>query len=505
MKLRFFAVGASALLVLSFQNCSKVGFGAAEDSLLSSSLSMTDTLVETNMNTPVEFETTHSGSLTTLHLSFESANSGMPLNGQIEVIDAASFKFKYTPNFGYRGKDLVVATVKDKFGNETKFFITVIVGNALHALEPALAVRGMGCIQCHAQVASNIITDFGYKDAYYFGQTPDSSWWKSGGIYGDHGNNFKTMALPADKSVVVPKAELPPIVAAAQGLSTLGDYLRSQLSQSETASTRGAKVLEKSSVFIGAPREADITAAFKLADGERAKYFKNSDHSTDLSGLLDQGRFFQNKGVLNCEGDLAIRGPLLLDNLELNSKTGCRLYVIGSVFMYGPITYVNNDADSNLQITSTRSISMGLGSAVKDGVLCEPTGHYKSATSGYGLNSLTNRHATFWTVPGNHVRQNGDPKAFGASVVAEADVIAAKAGPLYDASCRNEGRNVSFEKILLNAPVVHSRYEGNISGTIIAEFSLMSLGKFKFSFDQVFTKVPVLPFIDQGLYLEVKN
>lgn len=507
MKKRLAAlVAIGAILTFAFQNCSQVSFGISEDSLSSSSLSIHDKLVETNMNTPVDFEVDRVGSIIGgLQLDFKAANASSPLNGNIEAIDPANFKFKYTPKFGFRGKDYAQGAVKDKYGNEIKFFVTIIVGNTLRALEPALAIRGMGCIQCHAQVASNIVTDFGYKNDFYFGQKPATSWWNSGGVYGDHANSFNTIAMPSDKSVIVPKAPLPANVASTVKLSTLGDYIRAQLASSAITTTRGAKVLEKGSIYIGAPTASDITTSLQLGATERLKYFKNSDSSAALSGLKDQGNFFQNSGVLSCEGDVAIRGPLLIENLQLNSKTGCRLYVIGSVFMYGPVTYVNNDSERNLQITSTKSISMGLGEVKKSGTFCDPSDRYAQDTAGYGVNSLTNRYSTFWTVPGNFVRQSNNPKEFGDSILAEANLIQAKVGPLYDAVCRPERRNVSFERILLNAPIVHSRYAGNVSGTIIAEFSIMSLDMFKFTFDPVFNQVPVFPFLDSKTYFDVQD
>jgi hypothetical protein len=504
MRLLVFA-GASAVLILSFQNCSKVNFGVSEDALSTNSLSVNDKLIVTSMNTPIDFQVEHTSSVSGLQLSFQAADSSTPLNGTIEVIDPVSFKFRYSPNFGFRGKDYAKGSVKDRYGNQINFSLTAVVGNTLSALEPALAVRGMGCIQCHAQVDSNIVTDFGFKNDYYFSQKPAANWWNNGGVYGDHANNFNTIAMPAEKSVIVPKAALPSTVASALKLNTLADYIKAQLASSAITSTQGARVLEKGTVYIGAPTESDISNAFKLTSSDRLKYFKNSDTSVALSGLLDQGTFFQNSGTLTCEGDLALRGPLLLDNLQINSKTGCRLYVIGSVFMYGAITYVNNDSDRNLQITSTKSISMGLGEVKKSGSFCEPNGRYATDPANNGTSSLTNRYSTFWTVPGNFVRQSADPKAYGSSILAEAALITAKVGPLYDAACRAEGRNVSFERILLNAPIVHSRYEGNISGTIIAEFSIMSLGAFKFSFDTVFNEVPVFPFLDKKTYLDVED
>jgi hypothetical protein len=514
MKLRFSVALSCAVLVLGFQNCSNVKFGAIEAPLTESSLSAvetpltnevtTDTFVETKMNVPVEFEVTHSNSMIGLQISIEALSSTAPLNGTFEIINLDTFKLKYTPNWGFRGKDRAIATVKNKLGQKLTFNITVTVGNSLQFLEPALAIRGMGCIQCHAKVNSNIVTDFGYKNDFYFGSRPATSWWNSGGIYGDHANNFNTIVLPSDKTVIVPKANLP-LNLVSESLQTLADYIKSQLSKSANQSTQAAQVIEKNNVYIGAPTDSDIKTAFKLADSERLKYFKNSSSALTFSGLNDEGDFFRNTAVLNCEGDLAIRGPLLLENLQVNSKTGCRLYVIGSVFIYGEITYMNNDLDRNLQITSTKSISLGLGSVMNNGSYCNANDQYTKNAGGYGTNSLITRYVTFWTVPGNYVRQSSDPKAFGQTIVDEARLIEANTGVLYDAVCRPEGRSVSFERIIFNAPIVQSRYQGDISGTVIAEFAIMSLDQFKFSFDQVFARVPVFPFLEMSTYLEVKD
>ncbi len=74
-----------------------------------------------------------------------------------------------------------------------------------------------------------------------------------------------------------------------------------------------------------------------------------------------------------------------------------------------------------------------------------------------------------------------------------------------DASCRPDGRSVSFERILLNAPIVQSRYQGRFSGTIIAEYTLMSLNTFVFAYDTTFDNVTILPFLDSKTYLDVQN
>ncbi|UYL07266.1 hypothetical protein B9G69_009425 [Bdellovibrio sp. SKB1291214] len=512
MKMRLLGLAiVTATLVTAFQNCApQAHFSGVEIASQSGGNAeakvIPDMLLETKMNTAIDFQADSSRAPVADKISFIAANSGAALNGKFEVTDKATYKFKYTPNYGFRGNDNVIVVVTDKDSVAIQFTVKVSVGNAFQTFKPALAVRGMGCIQCHAQVASNIVTDFGYQSSYFMGQgSPSPMTWTSGAVYGDHGNSFNTIAMPADKSVIVPKATLPAAIAAATNVSTLGQYIKNQLLASTYSSTVGAAVQEKKSVYIGAPTDANITAAFQMAASERVKYYKDGSDSVALSGLLDQGTFFQNSGELACEGDVAVRGPLLLDNVTIKSRTGCRIYVVGSVFMYGPIKYSNSDANRNLQITSSKSISMGLGNVKKNGSYCNTTDNYAVSPASYGVNSIVNRYSTFWTVPGNFVRASTNPKAFGDSVVAEAALIEAKNGPLYDAVCRSEGRSVEYERIILNAPQIHSRYQGNVSGSVIAEIAIMSLNTFKFTYDSVFDSVPVFPFLDKTTYLDIQD
>ncbi|MFS4458824.1 Ig-like domain-containing protein [Bdellovibrio sp. HCB2-146] len=488
--------------IVSFQNCSQVAFNNPEDFTNLSSFTDT-TIVETKMNTPITFNVEHSKPIVVESIKVEV--EGTSINGNFEVLDEKNIQFKYTPNFGFRGRDSVRVTVKDKYQNSAILYVIANVGNSLSDFEPALAVRGMGCIQCHANIKSNIVTDFGYGNDYYFGVKPANTWWRSGGVYGDHDNKFGTMSIPADKTVHVPKASLPAFVAAATSKQTIAQYVSDLFSKSEYANTREVAVAEQSSIYIGAPTAAQMASALRLADTERSRYYKNSLDSVELSGVVDQGTFFEMSGQVECDGDLVVRGPLYIDNLNLKTTVGCRVYVIGSVFAYGPITYAAGSDSSNLQITSTKSVNFGLGSAKNnDGKYCSTTDVYSKDNSSYGSNSLTNRYSTFWTVPGNFVRQSASPKEFGDSIIAEAKLIEAKKGSLKDAACGAEGRNVSFEHVLVNAPVVQSRYVGDFKGTVIAEFSIMTLGAFKFEFDPIFKTVPVWPFLDSRTYLHVE-
>jgi hypothetical protein len=313
------------------------------------------------------------------------------------------------------------------------------------------------------------------------------------------------MDLKSSVKVIVPNASLPSAVANAVNKSTLLQYVRSQLANSEaTAGTRGVTVEAVSKVFIGSPSSADITTAFKLSSSVRSQYFKNSETSIELSGLVDRSTYFKNSGVLNCEGDLALRGPVYFKNLQVNSASGCRIYVIGSVFIYGEISHLSPSEDRNLQITSTEPISMGLGLTKKNNQFCEPESQYATKPADNDVSSLVNRYKTFWTTPSYSTRQQIDPSVSGAKVIADFRLIEAGEGSLLDAACRAEGRQVGFERLLLNAPGIQSRYQGNFLGTIISEYAVMSLGQFKFQYDNVFDRVPVLPMLNHKIYLDIE-
>ncbi|MGD0101369.1 MAG: hypothetical protein ABSC60_13565, partial [Acidobacteriota bacterium] len=73
---------------------------------------------------------------------------------------------------------------------------------------------------------------------------------------------------------------------------------------------------------------------------------------------------------------------------------------------------------------------------------------------------------------------------------------------LEDASCHDD--TISFSRLLLNAPQVHSRYKGPFRGLVIAEVALFRLSKSTFEFDPVFKRVPILPVLRDSDYLQLK-
>jgi hypothetical protein len=59
--------------------------------------------------------------------------------------------------------------------------------------------------------------------------------------------------------------------------------------------------------------------------------------------------------------------------------------------------------------------------------------------------------------------------------------------------------SIEFTGLLLNAPVVESRYLGLFKGTIVSEIALFGLGSFYFDYDPVFNSAPALPLLPSDI------
>jgi hypothetical protein len=113
----------------------------------------------------------------------------------------------------------------------------------------------------------------------------------------------------------------------------------------------------------------------------------------------------------------------------------------------------------------------------------------------------------FWGIPNFFLRFASNPSQFSQNIYSS---ITSKIPNLMDAACEPEARNVGYERLLLNAPLIHSRYAGGIKGSVISEFALMPLGlshnqsRFRFEFDPVFSQVDILPMLRDQDFLKVQ-
>lgn len=378
-----------------------------------------------------------------------------------------------------------------------------VTEDTLKTLQPTLAVRGMSCVLCHARIESNVITDFGYGTSNFMGGTASFDQGRS--WFNNLADAWQTARI--NGTVFVPDA---PVTRSAQNIlgsaflnqpllkiadfmktpyqSTYGQIAAPYTTPDESVAEMAyhvtplpgeERIVAKSRINIRAPSENEIKAlapSLWAADADMAGATRvGASATTQAPQLFRQGAagktYMQNDEnvVLECSNsDIVVRGSLFLRRLKVNAAGGCRLYVTGTVFIEEGITYTSGDLQ-NLQITSASGVMMGLD-----------------------IPTLTNR-----LIKDNRGLQlaTRDFSTLANQILGEANNI----GTLKDGvtAYPSPGATFTYTGLLLNAPIVHSRYLGEMRGTIISEAILFRLSHLVFHFDPVFTKVNVLPLLDQ--------
>lgn len=437
--------------------------------------------------------------------------------GLLKKLPAAN-RFSYKPDAHFRGNDQYEFVAKNSFGETTKKVITLNVGNPFRNLEPSMAVRASGCISCHLNASSKVITDFGYGNNFFFGKHGGAN--PLGAPYSWYSDNigggwFSTTL----KEIIVPNVALPFRVgdyaatysstssrwsASQKNATTVPEYMRAVLSSNIEKTRPAATVTTKSEIYIGAPT-AEILISRSGIESKPFVYFKNTQASPELSGLVKKNTYYEAQ-TLTCDGDLTINGTVFLKNLTLITNNGCRIYATGPIFVNGKINYIQAvpgaTNNTNLQLVSSRWINLGVGQTH-----CEKAANYPKNVRRwyYELGNGTNENPMAHRVVA-YAAPTRSGKEDGTALQAIAKTIV----DLQDASCRPvitgqpAPREVHFERLLLNAPRVDSRYTGQFTGVIISELALMSLADFTFQFDDVFKRVPILPQLLPSHYLVVK-
>jgi len=357
-------------------------------------------------------------------------------------------------------------------------------------------------------VYSPFITDFGSGNAYFFGSPAGGSIVGpfNGNIYGDfiaEQSNTGWATARFHGEIVVPEASIDFSLAdaAPENLKEEPSYqdafragsLAAYVRTLENRKTEPATVLEKKKIYIGAADAATLAVRFGIQPGDASdfKYVKtDSDTSPEMEGIekSDGGAYYTNGGEIVCDGDLFLRGMLFLDEPSVRTRTGCRIYATGPVFLQGAAAFPENAGEkdlSNLQLMSAEAIFLGTGRKKCDGE-GDPLSSRLLRTP--ALTSIFTRAAE---------SRHSKPEAFMQELYDKASRV-----PLEDSSCHDT--ELSLSRILLNAPVVHSRYSGKFKGIVIAEFALFWQGKSSYEFDPVFKKVPVLPVLEDSDYLVVE-
>jgi hypothetical protein len=473
----------------------------------------------------------------------------------------------------------------------------LIIESSLESeLLPVLATRQPACISCHAKIHGDFITDVGYDSPFFMGSDSPANHpgdTHYGPLQSKHfihsTNTWRTASFMGD--IYVPRVEvrIPDLIAAYNHPNTgnepinsilLEDLLLSNLfvdpnkdgqgsvvpivqrttnADPDTPGLRG-RIKSKDYIYIGAPTENEIrslsqSSSSRLILNDVGLVVHKGDDGDFMSGLIARKNsknrkiFLTHEEVLTCRGDLIVDGVLFLHNLKLDTdNAGCRIYSTGSVFIQGPITYVNQDKQpySNLQISSARAIVMGFASMgsrfgndatgfITNGIreaitdTQEEIFNQKIISDRDRVEGLTDDagpfKVVFGLVPGSTAATSvGDLLGYttnmdryewegymGRSVP---DLSTCRVGGLgsakafYDQGYKciidhardNLKKSIDFNHLLLNAPKVHSRYHGKMQGVVIGEDVLFAVGNFEFHADPVLSKVPLLPLLGDSIF-----
>ena len=270
-------------------------------------------------------------------------------------------------------------------------------------------------------------------------------------------------------------------------------------------------------VYIGAPTTADIKALAPSPNEATPWVQQAAASGTTPQGVPGLGptpgsstSYITNTSQITCNNtDAIIDGTLVLSNAQIEANSGgCRLYVTGAVFIEGPITYVSPDSTANLQISSAEAIFLGVGLSGVSDAFDPQTGKGTPEASNVPLdvrllNSGDARDPEIRSAPSTSQYNSWSQSVYneGANVGASVLIDASKTAPAswgagtaqsYVGQTRT---SIDYTHLLLNAPVVHSRYLGSTTGVIVGEIAEFSLGSFNFNYDEVFTNadVPILP------------
>ncbi|OFZ10704.1 MAG: hypothetical protein A2Z20_12710 [Bdellovibrionales bacterium RBG_16_40_8] len=376
---------------------------------------------------------------------------------------------------------------------------------AIQKIQPAVAVRGISCLMCHAEIRANVITDFGYGSSWYWGgsnATVNGESW-----FNNYVNTWQS-AHSIIGSVIVPDQNVPtsiqnsvsqfqsnPAMKIKEFMNTPYDAPgnwdgntpeegKVEMTFRVTPINNNDKVIAKSEIVIQAPSEEDIIALapelWATLDASRVKRFGSNAPTQFVVRENSSATYTMNDETteLQCaKSNIIVKGTLYLRNLKVDAAGGCRLYVSGSVFIEGPIVYATTGTDQNLQITSANGIFMGIG-----------------------LNNLERRLLKPIHVRGLQISGTRPYSERANQAYLEGTIINAL-DKLIDAKKDEDSPRLSIDYtgLLLNAPIIHSRYFGLFKGTVIAEAALFSLGQFHFEFDQVFTRVNAFPLLKKPI------
>lgn len=392
----------------------------------------------------------------------------------------------------------------------------------IRTIQPSLAARGISCVTCHSAISSNVVTDYGMGSPWYFDTaSSDSFYFDRVGTPMTDPEGLATIRLLNNSKLIVPKGSVPQAIQSKFNVTTLAQFIQTRFMQVSPVLNQSSQVVEVASLKINLPTASRIEQVFGNPSGTQA-YKPTSSSSPALSGLTYDSA--NNLYVINnlvCDGDLFLGSTVFFNNAKIQSVSGCRIYTTGNVFMDVPVISAayNGSTDYNTQVLSSQGIWLGVG-RLNNGSYCErdannnPSGWY---IAGAGVDCTTAAHAGDRACDTGYFRQasmlsrNTWATAYsttsaiqtyfqqGGTVDQERARVEAHLGhPLYDAACTASKRATAISRLMLVAPYVNNRFNGDFSGSVVSEAPLMSLGSFIYQFDPIFAKVSVFTLLDEG-------
>ncbi len=550
----------TALLIttVSFQNCGKVRMTEDASSLVSdlsaqdrqTDVQFKDILIPVDVNQTKVIDLIEDkkfAGIVSLNDSSLLATKIFDKQGTVTLNENKLSQITFEPVFGYRGSLTLPVYIKYNDFKVEVIKLTFQVQNPLRDFKPSLVARAAECMLCHANIKGDLISDFGFKGILdpkgpdlFFRTNPNGAHLGTG-YSTDHGAGVVSQTgwgtVKVAGKLIIPSAILPlasdPV---GRKYSISPDYTENSVTKTAKSlfeyldkimfvdKTRVTEIQERKSIYIGAPTADEIRSSGHLTSAKALNFIKNDNDKPGLSGFervtADGKDYYTNTGIVECNGDLFVDGVVFLNNLNLRTEFGCRIHATKTVFIQGPIEYLDEYALSNLQIMSAKAIYMGSGMCFdchNDGAVRDNYNFLvaRAGNLAFWLGSLRNQLDL--TNYASEIQEdflkvsNESQIAKPAEGVNKAEYYAAKfkegGVKLLDANNPfNNTSDTAYRRLLLNAPDVQSRYNGKFQGTIIAEFALWKLGgKFAFQYDSVFTAVPIFPLMDLNKILVIKD
>jgi len=441
---------------------------------------------------------------------------------------------------------------------------------------PQFVMRASNCILCHSSINGSMTTDFGftgtsadkfpvglYGTDLIAGDSFMPNWQSFGNPSTGYGTSFfqgKIIAPPINIYDTTTLAQINSVLTQGQGtvsvntglaqqvivpiksswtgpVATIADYLNAFVlnrtqslinlleNYSDSSGTYpidskinpiNTVVRQVNSVTIGWPAPADILGF--IPGPLMYQYYPASQSSPNLQNFIalnSNNTAFGNdpNNPMVCDGDLFVAAPVLINNLQLTTNTGCRIYSTNSIFVQAPsnnnpgrdaIVYTNSGTGviNNLQLASSAQIMLGLGQCQ------DPNNIMNAGLSANYVNDFGQTYASHYGSYGARLKYEdikfqyqlqtyiNDYDAIvdnnNINLLQDAGDCAGRNDPTWAAF-----RNVNFSHLLLNAPRIDSRYTGNFLGVIIGDEGIWSPGDLDYTYDNIFANGKILPMLAQ--------